>query len=88
MGEYEDIFKFSAKAGSLEGYLYEREKVEPLHIWVENIGKMYRSLPGEVKDDIKGEFGDVLKRILTNGDRSLEQELKTKLNSLLSEVQG
>ncbi len=88
MGQYERVFKFSAKAGALEGYLYEREKLEPLHNWVENIDKMYRSLPGEVKDDIKGEFGDVLKRILTYGDRSLEQDLKTRLGSLLLELQG
>jgi len=86
LDEYERIFRFSAKAGALEGYLYEREKLEPLHNWVENIEKMYRSLAGEVKDDIKGEFGEVLKRILTYGDRSLEQDLKTKLGSLLLEL--
>ena len=37
MGAYEELFKFAAKAGSLEGYLYEREKVEPLEDWVSNI---------------------------------------------------
>ena len=29
--EYEELFKFAAKVGALEGYLYEREKVEPLY---------------------------------------------------------
>lgn len=86
MGEYERIFKFSAKVGALEGYLYERERLEPLHNWVENIDKMYRRLPDEVKDDIKGEFGNVLKRILTYGHRSLEQDLKTRLGCLLLEL--
>jgi hypothetical protein len=37
MAEYEELFKFAAKAGALEGYLYKREKVESLDNWVSNI---------------------------------------------------
>lgn len=80
MAEYDSIFKFAAKAGALEGYLYEREKVEPLDNWVANIDAMYRSLP----DSVKEEFGVVLRRILTYGGKVLEEEIKTKLNNLLS----
>ena len=48
MGEYEELFKFAAKAGALEGYLYEREKVEPLDNWVSNLEKMHASLPDKI----------------------------------------
>ena len=83
MAEYDRIFKFAAKAGALEGYLYEREKLEPLDNWVANIDAMYRSLPDSVKDDIKEEFAVVLRRILTYGAKVLEEEIKTRLNNLL-----
>ncbi len=84
MGEYEVLFKFAAKAGSLEGYLYEREKVESLHNWVSNIEGMYAGLPDDMKEDIRDEFRSVLKRTLTYGGKLLEEEIRTKLNDLLS----
>ena len=83
MGEYGELFKFAAKAGALEGYLYEREKVEPLYDWVSNIEGMYASLPDKVKEDIRSEFGSVLRRTLTYGGRVLEEEIRTRLNNLL-----
>jgi len=83
VGEYEALFKFAAKAGSLEGYLYEREKIEPLYDWVSNIERMYTGLPDNVKDDIRDEFQSVLKRSLNYGGKVLEKEAKTRLNNLL-----
>ncbi len=72
MAEYEELFKFAAKAGALEGYLYEREKVEPLDNWVSNIERMYASLADNVNKDIRNEFSSVLTRTLTYGDKFLE----------------
>jgi len=86
MGEYEELFKFAAKAGSLEGYLYEREEVEPLDDWIGNIEKMYAGLPDNIKDEIKGEFGAVLTRISTYGERVLGDEIKKRLNNLRSRL--
>jgi len=83
MEEYEELFKFAAKAGALEGYLYEREKVEPLYSWVSNIERMYDSLPDNVKEDIRNEFSSVLTRTLTYGKKVLEEEIKIRLNNLL-----
>jgi hypothetical protein len=77
------VFKFAAKVGALEGYLYEREKLEPLDNWVVNIEGIYHSLPDNVKNDIRNELGVVLRRTLANGDKVLEQEIRTKLNNLL-----
>lgn len=88
MGEYEEFFKFAAKAGALEGYLYEREKLEPLTNWVNNIDDMYKKLPENVKRDMKQEYGIVLARILKNGEKVLEDEIKSKLSNMLSELQG
>lgn len=84
MGQFAEFFKFAAKAGALEGYLYEREKVEPLRNWIENIEKMYRGLPDDVREGIKGEFGEVLRKIITYGDKVLEEDLRKKLEGLLS----
>jgi hypothetical protein len=83
MEVYIELFKFAAKAGSLEGYLYERERLEPLHDWATNIEKMYAKLPDNVKKDIGDELGIVLKRCLNYGEKVLEKEIKTRLNNLL-----
>ena len=86
MGEWAENFKFAAKAGSLEGYLYEREKIEPLSNWVSNIEDMYRNLPDNVKEDIREEYGSVLTRILRNGEGVLGEEIESRLSKMLSEM--
>ncbi len=86
MTEYIDLFKFAAKAGSLEGYLYERKRVEPLYDWMRNIEKMYSNLPDNIKREMKDELSIVLTRILTYGENVLDQEIKTSLNNLLSSL--
>ena len=86
MGEFEELFKFAAKAGALEGYLYEREKVESLSNWVDNIERMYFGLPDNVKDDIKNEFKDVVTKTLNNGENILEPDIKARLNALLASL--
>ncbi len=86
--EYNALFKFAAKAGSLEGHLYNRQKVEPLDNWVGNLETMYASLPDEVKQDIGNELAAVLTRTLDYGDKVLEEGIKGRLNALLRQVGG
>ena len=86
MEEYEALFKFAAKAGALEGYLYEREKIEPLSNWVSNLEAMHANLPDEVKRQIRNELGDVLSRTLSYGETHLEEEIRTRLNTLRSSL--
>ncbi len=86
MGEYETLFKLAAKAGALEGHLYEREKVEPLDNWVSNIERIYASLPDNAKKEIRNEFSDVLTRTLTYGEKVLEEEIRARLNNLLQSL--
>jgi hypothetical protein len=86
MEEHEALFKFAAKAGSLEGYLYEREKIEPLSNWVSNLETMYANLPDEIKAQIREELSNVLARTLNYGGRVLEEEIRTRLNNLRSSL--
>ena len=86
MEAYEALFKFAAKAGSLEGYLYEREQIEPLFNWVSNLETMYANLPQEVKAQIRNELSAVLERTLNYGGIRLEKEIRTRLNNLRSSL--
>jgi hypothetical protein len=86
MEEYEALFKFAAKAGSLEGYLYERETIEPLSNWVSNLETMYANLPAGVKTQIRNELSAVLERTLDYGGTRLEEEIRTRLNNLRSSL--
>ncbi len=79
---YRELFLFAAKAGSLEGYLFHRRKVEPLTVWVNNIDMMYRGLPAEVKKQVNPELAEVLGRVLSYGGSRIEPELKEKLEAL------
>ena len=47
---------------------------------------MYTSLPDPLKEDVRDEFREVLNRTLTYGEKVLEDELRTRLNNLLSEL--
>jgi hypothetical protein len=86
MKGYEALFKFAAKAGSLEGYLYERESIEPLSNWVSNLETMYANLPEEVKAQIRNELSTVLERTLNYGGERLDGEIRTRLNNLRSSL--
>ena len=86
MGDYEELFNFAAKVGALEGYLYERENVEPLDNWVGNIEKMYARMPDNIKKEIRTELSSVLARISTYGGKVLGDELKVRLNDLSLKV--
>ncbi len=88
MSQTSELFRFAAKSASLEGYLFKREKLEPLANWVGNIEGMYRNLAPEIKKEIKEDLEGVLQRALEYGDRSLSPELKGRLNQLLADVRG
>ncbi|MBI4334926.1 MAG: hypothetical protein HY673_27040 [Chloroflexi bacterium] len=88
MSEYNEFFKFAAKVGALEGYLFKRDRVEPLANWIGNIEGMYQSLSPAVRKEINFELEGVLQRTLEYGDRVLAPEMKDRLNRLLAEVRG
>ena len=80
--QYHQLFLFAAKAGALEGYLYDREKAEPLVNWVDNISRMYGELSPEVKRGVAPVVTPVLERIFKYVDRLLESALKEKLQQI------
>jgi len=84
--ENQALFLFAAKVGSLEGYLFERSKVEPLSNWIDNIENMYHSLPSAVKAEIDPLLINVLKRVLDYGMETLEPELRGRVEQLLRET--
>ena len=86
MGKYQEFFKFAAKAGSLEGYMFQRKKLEPLTDWVNNIENMYKNLPVEVKEDIREEYSSVLTKILAYGEEVLGEEIRSRLDRMLAEL--
>ena len=86
MGKYREFFRFAAKAGSLEGYIYRREKLESLSNWVSNLDNMYKNLPDGVKEDIREEYSSVLDKVLLYGEKVLEEEIRSKLNMMAAEL--
>jgi len=56
MGIYREVYDFAAKAGALEGYVYQKSKldIDYLPRWVNNLVSHYHRLPAEVKEDFQG----------------------------------
>ena len=88
VGDNRVLFLFASKAGSLEGYLYERAKTEPLTNWIDNIDNMYRGLSDSVKNEINEVYVLVLRKILQYGENVLDDLLKKKLKRMLSLAEG
>ena len=81
--QYQELFLFAAKAGSLEGYLFERGEVEPLDEWIDNINRMYHELSATVRREVDPVLTPVLKRILEYGGSTLKAGLREKLEQML-----
>jgi len=81
--QYQELFLFAAKAGSLEGYLFKRDKVEALENCIGNISEMYQEMPSGVREEVNPVFVPVLERALEYGKATLEAGLKEKLEQML-----
>jgi hypothetical protein len=72
MGIYKEIYDFAAKAGALEGYVYQKEKLDLNYLpgWVDNLIHNYHHLPNEVKEDFQslcnGTLGRTVQSLLTH----------------------
>jgi hypothetical protein len=55
MGIYEELYDFAASAGAFEGYVYQKDKVDPSYLprWASNLEKQYNALPADVRTDIQ-----------------------------------
>ena len=81
--ELEPVFLLAAKAGALEGYLFERKEVEPLSNWIDSIDRMYHDLSPELRQMLAPVLRPVLERTLKYGNAVLEPALKEKLERML-----
>ena len=66
MGIYQDLYDFAAKAGSLEGYVYPKEKVNIRYLprWSDNVVKQYQDLPPEAREEIQSQCNETLGRAI------------------------
>jgi len=66
VGIYKDLYDFAAKAGSLEGYLYPKEKVDMSYLprWSDNLLKQYQDLPPEAREEIQSQCDETLGRAI------------------------
>jgi hypothetical protein len=66
MGIYRKVYDFAAKAGSLEGYVYPREKVDISYLprWSDNLVEQYWGLPPEVREEFQSLCDQTLGRTI------------------------
>jgi len=68
MHTFAKIFEFAASAGSLEGYVYHKQKtdidVETLPNWIDNLLAAYEHLPSEVREEIQPSCDQTLGRAI------------------------
>ena len=66
MGIYKKVYDFAAKAGSLEGYVYPREKVDVSYLprWSDNLVEQYWGLPPEVREEFQSLCDQTLGRTI------------------------
>jgi hypothetical protein len=77
---------FAAKAGSLEGYVYQRDDETSLDDWVNNITGMYEALPANIKEEINDTFKGVLERTLSRAGKSLSVRNRELLTRMLGSL--
>ena len=88
MGVYREVYDFAAKAGALEGYVYQKERLDINYLprWVDNLVNHYHRLPPEAKDDFQslcnGTLGRTIQSLLPHLGE--DHEVIRKLKSLTS----
>jgi hypothetical protein len=86
MGIHSDVYEFAARAGAFEGYVYQRDELDPgsLLRWVDHLVNGYQSLPPEVRKEFQGlcdgTIGRAIQSLLTAIDEG--HEVIKKLKSL------
>ena len=84
---YTKIYEFAASAGALEGYVYQKEKIdmEALPKWVENLLAAYKNLPPEALDAFQSSLDQTIGRAIRSLTSALgeEHEVVVKLKSIV-----
>jgi hypothetical protein len=84
---YTKIYEFAASVGALEGYVYQKEKIdtEALPKWVDNLLAAYEHLPSEVLDEFQSSLDQTIGRAIKSLASLLgeEHEIVVKLKSMV-----
>jgi len=84
---YTKIYEFAASAGALEGYVYQKEKIdmEALPKWVDNLLAAYKNLPTEARDAFQSSLDQTIGRAVKSLASLLgeEHEIARELMSLV-----
>lgn len=86
MSTNRQIYEFAAKAGSLEGWVYQRDvDLAFLPRWIQNIVDLYNGLPGNVRDEIQDLCDETLGRAIHSLQPALgsDHELIGKLKTMV-----
>ncbi len=83
----EKLFMFAAKAGSLEGYVYDRDTADSLDNWVDNIQRMYSEFSDARKKEIREPLKGVLERTISRAGTGLDARNKARIAALLQSLQ-
>ena len=61
---FKNIYEFAASAGSLEGFVYHKDSMDPEHIsnWIGNLVHAYGILPREALDEIQTSIDQTIGR--------------------------
>lgn len=88
MGVYKELYDFASKAGALEGYVYQKEKLDLNYLpgWVDNLVSLYHHLPEEVKDDFQSLCHGTIGRTIQSLRPHLgeDHEIINKLKRMIS----
>lgn len=59
------LFDLGSRLGSLEGYLYSEEKVDKSYLknWLDNIDGEFNQLPPGLKQEIEGDYLEILRKV-------------------------
>ena len=88
MTTYREVYDFAAKAGALEGYVYQKEKIDVNYLprWVDNLVDQYHRFPSEVKEDFQtlcnGTLGRTVQSLLPHLGEN--HDVVKKLKSVIS----
>lgn len=59
------LFDLAARLGSLEGYLYAGEKVEPSYLpnWLENVQREFSCLAPQARNEVRRDYIELLEKV-------------------------
>lgn len=59
------LFDLAARLGSLEGYLYAEEKVDPSYLpnWLQNIEREFEILPPQARNEVRRDYIELLGKV-------------------------